>query len=514
MSTRRQFLATVAAVPITATLATGDRGTIRPFSIPDNAIRHSGNRLSWVLTADGEDALEDLEDSLESLDDVRWIDSRTHEATGRATIVASPRDMGVRQRDRLSSRGILSNYSNLLEHVELNRRLSMARPLSPEGSSAWESPGRTTQGLLSTVGSGSLSSTGVAFEGNMDEATLRDVRQQVDADSTSVDVDTSSLTIAVIDTGVNDGTAIPEDRLLEESKDFTDGDETGSTAAEDGDGHGSWVASCLASSAGGSFEGFAPDADVLALKALDDNGAGEIDNIAAAITYAADEGADVICLSLGSPQFSQAIEDALEYAASQGSIPVAAAGNDRQATRWVAYPASSQWTVAVGATTAHEPEDARSAYYSNVGPHNGITDLSEGQTAGREIDIGAPGCEITAMVPRRRGSDREQTLTGTSMAAPVAAGVIALRLADGGPTDFDDVVADLQASAEPIEQAAESEVGAGMANAQNLLEGHEPDDDQADVMSDDASARDAAYRSLSGSTWGRAWLNVNQTVGW
>ncbi|MFP8891830.1 S8 family serine peptidase (plasmid) [Natrialbaceae archaeon A-CW2] len=504
--TRRQYLKTTASAVTLATIAPADSPGLMWWSEPDNAINHSGGRLSWVVSTDDLGA---LEEEVGRYDDVRWLDARVHEPTKTVTLVASPGDMGARQRDRLSGSGLAD--LSFVESIEVNRSLPMVRPLEPEGSSAWSSPGRTLQTHLEIFGDGALSRSGVAFDRDMDGGDLSDVRQITG--ETETNVTTSGLTIAVIDTGVNDGDAIAESRLLTTSKDFTDGDETGTDAAADGDGHGSWVASCMAADTGDRYAGYLPDADILAIKALSDDGSGSIDDIANAIKYAADQGADVICLSLGSPQFSPAIEGALEYATQEGAIPVAAAGNDRQLSRWLAYPASSQWTIAVGATTVAAPDEAQSAYFSNVGPHNGISDMSDGETLDAMPTVGAPGCEITAQVPRRTGSDTERALTGTSMAAPVVAGIVGLRLADGGSTDFDDIQTDLEATSRPIPNAAEEEVGAGMANADALLSGTEPEEPQAEVMTDEAATRGVAYSQLSGSRYARALTSVQQTLG-
>lgn len=202
---------------------------------------------------------------------------------------------------------------------------------------------------------------------------------------------------------------------------------------------------------------------------------------------------DIINLSLGSPQYSQAIDNALAYAVEQGVIPVAANGNDRQVTRWISTPASSEHTIAVGATTVAPPSEALSAYYSNIGPHNGLTDTSGGETAGAMPDVAAPGCKLE--------SASGDVLTGTSMAGPVAAGVAGLGVADGRISDLETAREELTRTAEPIPKAAHEEVGHGMPSAANLLAGTEPDEDQEDAETDEAAERGAAYNYLSGSRY-------------
>ncbi|USZ73798.1 S8 family peptidase [Natronosalvus halobius] len=499
--TRRQYLLGVGTLPL-ASIAPADRELW--WSPPDDAVSYSEGRYGFIVSVEP-DSLEEFREDVEGYDNVSWLESREHAASGTVTIVAPPGDIGIRQRDRAFGNGLA--HLSYVESVELNRTISLADPIEPAGSNAWSGTGFGTQNYLKVFGEGALSKSGVAFDSDMQEGPIGNVHTHTRADA--VTVDTSGLTIGVVDTGVNYGEAIPESRLLSTSTDFTDGDATGTDAVEDTDGHGSWVASCMASELTGDYAGFLPAADVLGCKALED-GQGTIDDIAAGIRHAADEGADVMCLSLGSFQFSQAIQNALEYAVEQGTIPVAANGNDRQMSRWLSHPASSEQTIAVGSTTAALPSESRSAYYSNIGPHNGISDNSGGETQGAMPDIGAPGCKLTAQVPQPSGSDSLETLTGTSMAAPVVAGVIGLYLAENPGTDFETVREGLHRTAAPIPNAAEEEIGHGMPDAEALLAGTEPDTPQAEAMTDEAETRGVAYSTLSGGMYPRLLASAQQ----
>lgn len=517
--TRREYLTGIGAAATTLTLSPTVPTSVTGFSLPDDAVMHSRDRPSWIVGVDDEatlEALEDYADPDEDRYDLDIVDRsvQVDDEGGSLTVIASPGDMGVRQRDRFRGDGLLTHVDGL-EYVELNRTVSLADPITPEGVSAWDHPGGV---LASVFGFGDLSSTpdAVAFDRDMDETSLLESRRMMDATDSDLDglPDTSDLTIAVVDTGVNDDDIFRyEDddetvsRLLETSKDYTTTDApTGRDAVADGDGHGSWIASCYAADPDDDrYKGFCPDARILGVKALGDDGQGTLADIESAIRYAADEGADVIQLSLGSPQFSEAIHDALEYAVSEGSIPVAAAGNDRQVTRWVATPASSEYAIAVGATTVDDPEDAKSAYFSNVGPHNGVTDDSAGKTADEdwgEIDVAAPGTETAALTPADRGATSADALSGTSMASPKAGAVIALYLAENPGEEYADVRDRLRETAQPIPNAAPEEVGHGMPTAKAMLQGDDPDDSQADAATDEALTRGEAYRSLSDATGG------------
>src|SRR5690606_29587985 len=113
-------------------------------------------------------------------------------------------------------------------------------------------------------------------------------------------------------------------------------------------GHGTHVAGIIAALPNNEtgVAGIAPGVSLLNVKALNADGWGSAFAIAQGITYAVDQGARVINLSLGSPQDSKSIELAIKYAQSKGVLLVAAAGNDFTHT---AFPANYPGVLAVGA---------------------------------------------------------------------------------------------------------------------------------------------------------------------
>ncbi|MEG4059237.1 MULTISPECIES: S8 family serine peptidase [unclassified Microcoleus] len=175
-------------------------------------------------------------------------------------------------------------------------------------------------------------------------------------------------------------------------------------------GHGTHIAGAIAAE-GNDFgiTGVAPNAKIMPVRVLDASLFGELNNIAAGIRYAADNGANVINLSLGN-EFSPStqVHDAIEYANNKGSVVVMAAGNLGHIQP--AYPArnADRLGIAVGSIDIN----GRMADTSN---RAGSTPLDY---------LVAPGVDIYSTTPY----STYDTLTGTSMATPQVAGVAALVL--------------------------------------------------------------------------------------
>ena len=173
----------------------------------------------------------------------------------------------------------------------------------------------------------------------------------------------SGVTVAVVDTGINpfgaDGFgSLFKSRLLRGHNAILR-----IPGGIDFEGHGTHVAGTIGQETNNTtgVAGIAYEANILPVKALCVTGAGLDSWIIHGIRWATDHDADIINLSLGMHYFSQALEDAIDYAYQQGVTVVAASGND--GTDLVDYPAAFENCIAVGAVRY----DKILTYYSNYG---------------------------------------------------------------------------------------------------------------------------------------------------
>lgn len=173
-------------------------------------------------------------------------------------------------------------------------------------------------------------------------------------------------------------------------------------SVRDGNGHGSH---CAGTVLGRNGIGVAPEAELIVGKVLNDSGSGGSDGIANAVRWAADQGADVISMSLGGGGFFEPMRQACLYAVSKGSVVVAAAGNSGfNGQNTIDYPGKYLETICVGAFR----RDRKIASFSS---------------GGRELDIACPGQDIVSASHNGSGY---ATMSGTSMATPFAAGLFCL----------------------------------------------------------------------------------------
>lgn len=206
--------------------------------------------------------------------------------------------------------------------------------------------------------------------------------------------------IAVIDTGCDLNHQDLKNNLLE-GKNFVELKKD----PEDKNSHGTHITGIICAENNEiGVVGVAPKSKVIPIKALDDEGNGTPENIEKAIRWAADQGANIITMSLGSPNKIDSIRKAIIYALSKKCVTFCAAGNAGK-THEIFYPANYPETIGIGAID----ENFERASFSSTG-----TDL----------DFLAPGVKIFSTVP----SNWYAYMSGTSMSNPFAVGCAALIL--------------------------------------------------------------------------------------
>ncbi|MDX2013906.1 MAG: S8 family peptidase [Myxococcaceae bacterium] len=273
------------------------------------------------------------------------------------------------------------------------------------------------------------------------------------------------VVVAVLDTGVafedhDDFRQVPDLKGTKfvEGYDFVNKDRH----ANDDHGHGTHVAGTIAQATNNAegVAGVAFEAAIMPVKVLDHFGGGTSADIADAIRWAADHGANVINMSLGGGGRSAVMEKAVDYARKKGVVVVCAAGNGGRGI--VEYPAAYPGSVAVAAVG---PGGQRAPYSS----------------WGKELDVAAPGGD------KRQGEEAgiiQNTIDpedvsqavyasyqGTSMATPHVAGVAALLFAAGAKNP-DQVEKALFASAHPPKGATgwTDQYGHGVIDAEAALQ--------------------------------------------
>ncbi|RMG07546.1 MAG: peptidase S8 [Planctomycetota bacterium] len=234
------------------------------------------------------------------------------------------------------------------------------------------------------------------------------------------------VVVAVLDTGVayedEKGVWAPDlDRTrFVPGYDFVNDD----PIAADDHGHGTHCAGTIAQSThnGKGVIGLAPDCKIMPVKVLSAGGWGKVSDIAAAIRWATDHGADVISMSLGGGGYSRVMDQACRYAREHGVAVVCAAGNAGRPR--VEYPAAYPSCLAVSAVGP----SGKLAFYSSYG--KGLFVAAPGGDQSKRLEDGV--LQNTLDV-RRRGSKKTvyAWFQGTSMATPHVSAACALLYAAG-----------------------------------------------------------------------------------
>lgn len=329
---------------------------------------------------------------------------------------------------------------------------------------------------------------------NLDMINVTDTKTE----KRTVDQDGTGVYVAVLDTGLLDSWRIyfPQERIATEyAKCFGGGGGLEGNVStpvnkweHDQNSHGTHVTSTIlgyalwTSSGGVPVNGVAPMATVIPVKVLNQNGSGWSSVIARGITYVANLKAGpladspvVINMSLGGGALDVMEKAAIDYAISKGVIIVASAGNAGNAG--MGYPGAYEPVISVAA--AGWTGEWSSANWWLTGdvadPSNPddvyIADFSSRALPGQDLDVAAPGSWVVGpyQVNSATGRPSYYFLSGTSMASPHVAGVVALMAQKDPNLTASEAETALESSAIHLPGWSASETGAGLVDAAAAL---------------------------------------------
>ncbi len=374
------------------------------------------------------------------------------------------------------------------------------------------------------------------------ESTLYDVKREMGILQLYPNVTGRNVTVAVLDTGANinllyNGVRVFYDRTDQNIsrviavKNFITGQEdyrnitysngtivsvhnVNASIVADGNDvqHGTWVAFAIAGWTGDfNTSGIAPDAQLVIGKVLDDSGAGTIADVIEGIKWAADldldkngkPDVDIISMSLGSTYYIKSAASAVKYAVDKGIIVFIAAGNSGFSTEpWINSPADTPYpgVVSVAALTNDGAESER-AFFSSYGPD------PDKETRDEVPDIGAPGLKIVGLVKSENYASTSDgfypavnlTLSGTSMATPIASGSAALILSArpdymSRPVDLEKLIED---TATRLPNVGVTECKYGLINPAAAIEGKYNYQTQEQVRTKQARYMDLQHNFMS-----------------
>ncbi|EMR04371.1 S8 family peptidase [Cesiribacter andamanensis] len=286
---------------------------------------------------------------------------------------------------------------------------------------------------------------------NLDAINVTDLGQ-----GRTIAQDGNGVFIGVLDTGLLDSWRqyFPQERIATQyARSFGGGGGERGTVSDqpnkwehDQDSHGTHVTSTIIgyNLGGTSINGAAPMATIIPVKVLGQNGSGWSSVVARGIMYMAELKAGVlkdspvvINMSLGGPVLDAIEKAAMDYAISQGVIIVASAGN--RGTAGMGYPGAYEPVISVASASLNSAFVTPTWWYSfNVADPTNVADFfistfSSRAKSGQDLDVTAPGQYIVGPYQLNSGTLSYYYLSGTSMASPHVAGIVAL-MAQKDPT--------------------------------------------------------------------------------
>lgn len=284
--------------------------------------------------------------------------------------------------------------------------------------------------------------------------------------------------IAILDTGIypHQDLVRPKNRIVA-FKDFINNRQT----PYDDNGHGTFVAGVAAGNgylSGGKYRGIAPDASLIGVKVMDENGSGDSSDIIAGMQWVVNNkdkyNIRVLSVSLGAKPGSVTKFDPLAVAVDavwdKGIVVVVAAGNSGPRQNTITTPGISSKVITVGAVDDKrtiEYEDDKMADFSSRGPVN------------RRLikpDLVAPGVNIRSLATNKeyRGTRLEEmsepyrNMSGTSVSTPIVSGAVALMLSMNDKLTPDEIKKKFMKNTYKM-KVSEYAQGSGILDISNLV---------------------------------------------
>ena len=287
----------------------------------------------------------------------------------------------------------------------------------------------------------------------------------------------TSKLVAVIDSGVDfthedlqenlwnnpgeiasNGVDDDENGYVDDIRGYDFGSDLGDSDPTDENGHGTHVAGIIAATGNNALGviGVAWNTAIIPVKCLDDQGNGYISYLVNALDYVSalkDQGYPiaVVNMSLGTAERSDALNRAVGRVAARGILLVAAAGNSygQNNDEVPSYPANAESPLVLSVAATNS--SGALAAFSNYGP--------------RSVDMAAPGADILSTVPPLLKGAPYEYIDGTSMAAPIVSGVVAL-IAAANPAASPALIRDiLLSTVTPLSSLRGKVVSGGLVDA-------------------------------------------------
>ncbi|GAA4432057.1 S8 family peptidase [Pontibacter saemangeumensis] len=331
------------------------------------------------------------------------------------------------------------------------------------------------------------------FTGGLNTWNLDAVNVTELGEGRTVQQDATGVYVGVLDTGLLDSWRqyFPEERIATQyAKSFGGGGavNVGNVAEQpnkwehDQNSHGTHVTSTIIgfNLRGTAINGVAPKATIIPVKVLNQNGSGWSSVIARGIVYMANLKAGplkdspvVVNMSLGGGALDAVEKAAVDYAIAQGVIIVASAGNSGKAG--MGYPGAYAPVISVASAGLKAEFSVPAWWYALDVPETldpnpyYIASYSSIARSGQDLDVTAPGSNIVGPYQNNSGNLSYYYLSGTSMASPHVAGIVALMAQENPALRADQAESVLEAAAVLLPDWKAEEAGAGFITADAAL---------------------------------------------